>query len=320
LPTEVKGAEQGTRSMETIFGTDMPFAAKVLLAVMIVICLAAGAFYMVRRFGGARFGVATLRGRQPRLALIEVAGVDARRSLVLIRRDNVEHLLMIGGPTDVVVEPNIVRAVAVGARETSARSAAEVAPRSSATAEADLWPQQPDSPPRPQRQPASEEPVAWQPPPPPKPQPEPAAARAPHPADPLGALAAELGRTTPQSNKETVPPLREPKRTPQTVPAPQAAAAADPNLSEMAQRLEAALRHAPGARTEPVVGKAAAPEISVGSRVNGSGGPVEPAPARVAASDGKAPRTDVKPGAPKAVYDSLEAEMASLLGRPAAKL
>ena len=31
--------------------------------------------------------------------------------LVIIRRDNVEHLLMIGGPTDVVVEQNIVRAV-----------------------------------------------------------------------------------------------------------------------------------------------------------------------------------------------------------------
>jgi hypothetical protein len=83
--------------------------------------------------------------------------------------------------------------------------------------------------------------------------------------------------------------------------------------------LEAALRHAPGARTEPVVAKPATPEISVGSRLNGSSGPIEPA--RVAASDGKTPpRTDVKPGAPKAVYDSLEAEMASLLGRPAAKL
>jgi hypothetical protein len=30
---------------------------------------------------------------------------------VLVRRDNVEHLLMIGGPSDIVVEPNIVRAM-----------------------------------------------------------------------------------------------------------------------------------------------------------------------------------------------------------------
>jgi hypothetical protein len=32
--------------------------------------------------------------------------------LVLVQRDNVEHLLLIGGPTDVVIEPNIYRTVA----------------------------------------------------------------------------------------------------------------------------------------------------------------------------------------------------------------
>jgi hypothetical protein len=44
------------------------------------------------------------------LAVIDAAKVDGRRHLILIRRDNLEHLLMIGGPTDIVVEPNIVRA------------------------------------------------------------------------------------------------------------------------------------------------------------------------------------------------------------------
>jgi hypothetical protein len=33
--------------------------------------------------------------------------VDARRRLVLVRRDDVEHLILIGGPTDVVVERDI---------------------------------------------------------------------------------------------------------------------------------------------------------------------------------------------------------------------
>ena len=47
----------------------------------------------------------------PRLAVIDAAAVDGRRRLVLVRRDNIEHLLMIGGPTDIVVEPNIVRAL-----------------------------------------------------------------------------------------------------------------------------------------------------------------------------------------------------------------
>jgi hypothetical protein len=50
--------------------------------------------------------------RQPRLAVIDAAVVDGRRRLVIIRRDNVEHLLMIGGRADIVVEPNIVRATA----------------------------------------------------------------------------------------------------------------------------------------------------------------------------------------------------------------
>jgi flagellar protein FliO/FliZ len=43
--------------------------------------------------------------------VIDAAAVDGRRRLVLVRRDNIEHLLMIGGPTDIVVEPNIVRAM-----------------------------------------------------------------------------------------------------------------------------------------------------------------------------------------------------------------
>src|SRR5215472_3236338 len=117
--------------METIFGAEMPIAAKVLLALMIVIALAGGVFYLVRYVSAGRFGTAALRGRQPRLALIEVAGIDTRRSLVLIRRDNVEHLLMIGGPSDVVVESNILRAVSVGAGRDSAqpRVPVEASPR-----------------------------------------------------------------------------------------------------------------------------------------------------------------------------------------------
>src|SRR4051812_25726415 len=43
------------------------------------------------------------RGRQPRLGVVEVFDVDRQRQLLLLRRDNVEHLVMIGGPNDVVV-------------------------------------------------------------------------------------------------------------------------------------------------------------------------------------------------------------------------
>ncbi|MGE6785270.1 flagellar biosynthetic protein FliO [Ensifer adhaerens] len=48
------------------------------------------------------------KNRQPRLAVLDAAAVDTRRRLVLVRRDDVEHLIMIGGPTDVVIESRIV--------------------------------------------------------------------------------------------------------------------------------------------------------------------------------------------------------------------
>jgi hypothetical protein len=44
---------------------------------------------------------------EKRLAVMEQASVDGRRRLVLVRRDNVEHLIMTGGPVDVVIETGI---------------------------------------------------------------------------------------------------------------------------------------------------------------------------------------------------------------------
>src|SRR5262249_28930412 len=70
------------------------------------------AAWLVRRFANNRLGANTNRGRMPRLAVIDAAAVDGRRRLVLVRRDNVEHLLMIGGPSGIVVEPNNLRAPA----------------------------------------------------------------------------------------------------------------------------------------------------------------------------------------------------------------
>ena len=90
-----------------------------LFAFIAVLALIGVAAWLVRRFASNRLGANTNRGRMPRLAVIDAAAVDGRRRLVLVRRDNVEHLLMIGGPTDIVVEPNIVRATP-GARSDAA--------------------------------------------------------------------------------------------------------------------------------------------------------------------------------------------------------
>src|ERR1700710_1858056 len=82
-----------------------------IFAFIAVLALIAVAAWLVRRFATNRLGANTNRGRMPRLAVIDAAAVDGRRRLVLVRRDNIEHLLMIGGPTDIVVESNIVRAM-----------------------------------------------------------------------------------------------------------------------------------------------------------------------------------------------------------------
>src|SRR5436309_13149627 len=95
-------------------------------AFIVVLALIGLTAWLVRRFAGNRLGANASRGRMPRLAVIDAAAVDGRRRLVLVRRDNVEHLLMIGGPTDIVVEPNIVRALP--ARDQVATRAAVAAP------------------------------------------------------------------------------------------------------------------------------------------------------------------------------------------------
>ena len=199
---------------ETLFGSEIPLAARFFIAFLVVLALIGLTAWLVRRFGSNRLGGAA-RGRQPRLAVIDAATVDGRRRLVLIRRDNVEHLLMIGGPTDVVVEPNIVRAV--GAREVAREPArvavaAEPATRQGPTVESS-WPLQPLSEPtpipapRPSRSSATEEP--WLPP-------EPAAR--PRPADSLTGLAAELStRLTPP---EVAPPAARSEPAPRPSVAP----------------------------------------------------------------------------------------------------
>ncbi|MCF6343092.1 MAG: flagellar biosynthetic protein FliO [Devosiaceae bacterium] len=47
------------------------------------------------------------RGRNKRLAVIDTTHIDQKRQLILIRRDNVEHLLMVGGERDLLIETNI---------------------------------------------------------------------------------------------------------------------------------------------------------------------------------------------------------------------
>ena len=44
-----------------------------------------------------------------RVGVIESVQLDGKRSIKLVRRDNIEHLVLVGGRDDVVIEPNIMR-------------------------------------------------------------------------------------------------------------------------------------------------------------------------------------------------------------------
>lgn len=84
------------------------FATAVIWALAALILLAI-VLLVVRLVRSMTFGtfVAGGRNRKTRLAVMDATAVDSHRRLVLVRRDNVEHLLLIGGPTDVVVEREI---------------------------------------------------------------------------------------------------------------------------------------------------------------------------------------------------------------------
>jgi flagellar protein FliO/FliZ len=301
-----------------------------IFAFVAVLALIGITAWLVRRFAANRLGTNTNRGRMPRLAVIDAAAVDGRRRLVLVRRDNIEHLLMIGGPTDIVVEPNIVRAAptrdqmpsrpGVGGVEPSLPKVAPL-PDANWTDSENLRsetfdfnePPMAEPPPRPIRSAFADE------------------ARRAAPAlserraergDPLAGFAPEpmpgrgdsrattrseptMPRAPRPSDGPKAQPVRSAERSPPP-PAPQQATPAlsveDQNLAEMAQRLEAALRRPAGEANDVRVG---APPVAP-----------EPPPARAAS------RVEPPPAAPAAApltksgFENLEDEMASLLGRP----
>lgn len=84
---------------------------EVLLRVLVVAFLAAAVVavaVMLRKIlRGPALTTLFAAKSQKRIDVIEQSPVDAKRRLVLIRRDGVEHLLMIGGPVDIVIESGI---------------------------------------------------------------------------------------------------------------------------------------------------------------------------------------------------------------------
>jgi flagellar protein FliO/FliZ len=318
-------------ALDSLLGVELSLPVKAILVFVVVLALLGIITWLFRRIRGDRLGASPARGgRQPRLAVIDAAAVDTRRRLVLIRRDNVEHLIMIGGPTDVVVEQNIVRAVPVAPpREPGARAPAEPLARAPA-------------------EPQSRSPMDTM-------RPVPSPEIVPRAPTPRGEPAERAARFEPRRPASEAP--RELVRPPRTPPLPArgefepppvdvhpAPPTSDANLADMAQRLEAALRR-PSAAREPLPAReapasepqakaqtpeAAAPAAPIAppsppAPASPAGGPpqVQPSPAPGAAAgpspESKSARSEAKPAEQKSVLDSLEEEMASLLGRPEKK-
>jgi flagellar protein FliO/FliZ len=335
------------------FLSDMSVLAKFLLAFIVVLAVLGAAGYLMRRFGGGALTTSGPRGRQARLGVIEASSVDGRRRLVLVRRDNVEHLLLIGGPTDIVVEPNIGRTATAAVpaasplRDAKVSPVLESPPRHPLPLEGSGWP--PAEPaymelplppsPRPARETFVRPPPApmerqrlesliedaGAPPLTPTPPPEFEPAFQPPPAPP------------PYEPVFQIPPAPEPKRMPAAPPLPpRPAQSEESNLAEMAQRLEAALRR-PIKPVEPVPSPP-----PPGPRFTSEPAPLEmpPRPPREFAPPPPPPATAREPVAPafprepapelKVVpadmsarpapaFTSIEEEMASLLGRSTGK-
>jgi len=87
-----------------------------LLALVFVVGLIGLIAWLARRYGVG--GIATPPvGRRRRLRVVEIAAIDNKRRLVLVRRDRAEHLLLLGPASESVVETGIVPPEPAGAEE-----------------------------------------------------------------------------------------------------------------------------------------------------------------------------------------------------------
>lgn len=87
--------------LTSLFGGENTYVTAAL-ALGIVLVLIMLAVWLIKLVGQAGRNVG--RGRNRRLAVIEAVAIDAKRQAIIIRRDDVEHLIVTGGPTDILIE------------------------------------------------------------------------------------------------------------------------------------------------------------------------------------------------------------------------
>lgn len=79
------------------------------IVLLLCVAMVGGGVFLRSYLSSGGGGVGGLFGPKPekRLEVVEQAWVDNRRRLIIVRRDNVEHLIMTGGPVDLVIEDRI---------------------------------------------------------------------------------------------------------------------------------------------------------------------------------------------------------------------
>lgn len=91
--------------LTSVFGGSENSIVTAILALGIVLALIVLGLWALKVFFKASTNLG--RGANRRLSVVDSVVVDPRRKLLIIRRDNVEHLILTGGPQDVVVETGI---------------------------------------------------------------------------------------------------------------------------------------------------------------------------------------------------------------------
>ena len=79
----------------------------IMVYLPVALAAIAGLGWLAWRYFGSGRGALFGNGREARIGVSEVASIDGKRKLLLIHRDGVEHLVMTGGPIDVVIEHGI---------------------------------------------------------------------------------------------------------------------------------------------------------------------------------------------------------------------
>lgn len=121
--------------MTSLFGGSTGTLLNAAFALGLVLVLIVFGLWLLKLLmrAGNRLG----QGNDKRLVVVDTATVDSKRKVMIIRRDNVEHLIMTGGPQDVVIETGIpVPEPQPMRRPMTARAAAQAAKAAPAPAPA----------------------------------------------------------------------------------------------------------------------------------------------------------------------------------------